>query len=291
MNQYPIFSVELSERLEQEPLGSKEKFWVERTDGLWLFKFARPGTGEDWAEKLAAEYAHVLKIEAPRIELAAYDGKRGCLCKSFIDEKQGEALIHGNEVLSGNIAGYDSTKLYSQSSHTVANILHAVQGVFSEPQEFETASQTLATYLVLDALIGNTDRHHENWGLKRTPRGTLVAPSFDHASSLGRENSTERCQQILDGRNLDGYLKRGRGGIYLKESDKHGASPLNLVVSVAKHYPDYFKGWRSKLEQLSDEHVRDLTYRIPENLASSVAKNFAISMVITARNTLMQELV
>jgi hypothetical protein len=63
MNQYPIFSVEPSERLEQEPLGSKEKFWVERTDGLWLFKFARPGTGEDWAEKLAAECAHVLEIE------------------------------------------------------------------------------------------------------------------------------------------------------------------------------------------------------------------------------------
>ncbi len=72
----------------------------------------------------------------------------------------------------------------------------------------------LASYLVLDALIGNTDRHHENWGflgqvlvnideVSEAARlvkqgGYDIAPSFDHASSLGRELPDEKRIDILD---------------------------------------------------------------------------------------------
>jgi len=48
-----------------------------------------------------------------------------------------------------------------------------------------SAWDVFAGYLVLDALIGNTDRHEQNWAviLSATPR--RLSPSFDHASSLG----------------------------------------------------------------------------------------------------------
>lgn len=40
-------------------------------------------------------------------------------------------------------------------------------------------------------MIGNVDRHHENWGiLRKRVDGEWygrLAPTFDHASSLGRE--------------------------------------------------------------------------------------------------------
>jgi hypothetical protein len=54
---------------------------------------------------------------------------------------------------------------------------------------------------MLDALIGNTDRHHENWGL--VLQGTSdhqdlrLAPTFDHASSLGRNETDERREARL----------------------------------------------------------------------------------------------
>ncbi len=47
--------------------------------------------------------------------------------------------------------------------------------------------------MVLDALIGNVDRHHENWGLVGHPETdqqgnrtflVYVAPTYDHASCL-----------------------------------------------------------------------------------------------------------
>ncbi|MEG3898961.1 MULTISPECIES: hypothetical protein [unclassified Microcoleus] len=48
---------------------------------------------------------------------------------------------------------------------------------------------------MLDAWIGNTDRHHENWGFvevraSKTPQVIAhLAPTYDYASSLGREHS------------------------------------------------------------------------------------------------------
>ena len=62
-------------------------------------------------------------------------------------------------------------------------------------------STLIADYMVLDALIGNTDRHHENWGILRTRVDgqweDKVAPSFDHASLLGRELQDVRREKLL----------------------------------------------------------------------------------------------
>lgn len=47
---------------------------------------------------------------------------------------------------------------------------------------------------MLDALVANLDRHHENWGIVVDPSGLLpteLAPTFDHASSLGDEGCAD----------------------------------------------------------------------------------------------------
>jgi len=74
---------------------------------------------------------------------------------------------------------------------------------------------------VLDAVIGNTDRHHENWGilLRRTKRRWMgmLAPTFDHASSLGRELRDEtrgKCRRRLLSENQVGaYSEKATGAI------------------------------------------------------------------------------
>ena len=74
---YPIYPISAQpEWIEQ--MGSKPKFWFRRPDDgqQWLFKFSREGTGEDWAEKIAAEIAGMLDISAPGVELAVFDGRR-----------------------------------------------------------------------------------------------------------------------------------------------------------------------------------------------------------------------
>jgi len=81
-----------------EGMGSKQKHWrSDRTGRRFLVKFAREGTGEHWAEKLAAEIAELLEIPHPPVEIGVLEGKDISLTLRFGgDERE---LIHGNELL------------------------------------------------------------------------------------------------------------------------------------------------------------------------------------------------
>lgn len=74
---FNIVNLPPSSRLDTEQLGSKPKFWVTLDGDRWLFKEARPNTGEDWAEKVAAELARSVVVIAAEVELAQFSGRRG----------------------------------------------------------------------------------------------------------------------------------------------------------------------------------------------------------------------
>ena len=80
---YSVIDIPQDAREDIEQLGSKPKFWVSIGASRWLFKEARANTGEDWAEKVAAELARTLDIDAAVVELATYMGRRGCISQNF----------------------------------------------------------------------------------------------------------------------------------------------------------------------------------------------------------------
>ncbi len=135
---YPILHVLPGDVVGDEQLGTKTKFWFERDGARWLFKEAREiiggmTSGEDWSEKVAAEIAVLLKVPAARVELAEYQGRPGCASKNFTSPSQ--QLMHGNEILAGQIEGYDRGKRFRQSGHTLENIIKAVRGMFPKEEE------------------------------------------------------------------------------------------------------------------------------------------------------------
>jgi len=60
---FPIITLGVGTSESSEPLGTKEKYWLPIGDELRLFKVGRPGTGENWAEKIAAELAELLGLD------------------------------------------------------------------------------------------------------------------------------------------------------------------------------------------------------------------------------------
>ena len=285
---YPIFEVRREWAREREDMGSKDKFWylhpnVEKE--LWLFKYPRPNTGEHWAEKIAAEIAAFLEIPHAPVELAVFENDKGTVTKSFAQMSQ--ALVHGNQMLAIAVHGYDPKQKFHQSSHTLTNIWQVLETVFGESELAEKAKCRLAEYLVLDAVIGNTDRHHENWGIilrwKKTKGDRvvdfLIAPSFDHASSLGRELQDTRRDWLLAEIGIGAYVEKGRGAIYWSENDRHGSSPLELVRRATRHYPGLFIPALTKLENLDMKYLDDLVNRMPGDWMSPSAQKFAIALM------------
>ena len=218
-----------------EGMGSKAKFWYLQpgdTESYWLFKYPRPGRGEHWAEKIAAEVAGLLEIPCARVELAVFQGERGSATESLVGHNR--VLIHGNEVLTRALSDYDSKERnFHLADHTLENIWTALDKTLENSEEAEDAKRQLAEYLVLDAVIGNTDRHSENWGTllceDADRRVEYLSPSYDHGSSLGRELMNERRERLLTDNRVGWYVERGRGQIHWDSVGSRGPSPLELI--------------------------------------------------------------
>ncbi len=279
---YRIVTVEGEWRTGSEAMGSKPKFWYRLVDedDRWLFKYPREGSGEHWAEKIAAETAGRLGVHHAGVKLAMFQGVRGSVTESFA--RRGRILIHGNEVLSRTTISYDREKRFGQSAHTLSNIFHTLEASFKTRNAAAIAKRQFAGYIVLDALIGNTDRHHENWGLlvKRTASGLcgFLAPTFDHASSLGRELSEEKRRRGLQDGTVGCYSEKGRGGVFWSDSGRYGPSPIGLMRRAAEVYPDLFRQPITRVREQRDA-LRDVVRRVPDDWMSESAKDFAVALM------------
>lgn len=283
LSPYPVLQVQPENLISDEALGSKTKFWFRQGGQHWLFKEARDNTGEGWAEKIAAEVAALMGISAATVELAEYEGRHGCASLMFVDSARGEVLYHGNEILAGQVLGYDPAKKFRQSDHTLENIRIAIYKLFPKPEVHHSVLTALAGYLVLDALVGNTDRHHENWGLLLSPKlegNTIagaelsVAPSFDHASSLGRELRDEKRLNIMRSAGVSAYVRKGKGAVFFAPEDAHGANPLRLVEFGANRLGEYFLPGLERLRRFTISDLDAVVDRVPDEHMSVAAKAF-----------------
>ncbi len=251
---------------------------------------ARQSSGEHWAEKIVAEVAELLGVPHARVELAELQGRVGSITENVVPEHF--ELIHGNEVLESAVSQQDTGELnFHLSDHTLANIWLALNQVF-EVGDATNAKRQFAQYLVLDAVVGNVDRHSENWGVLRGQGGTgfswSLALSYDHGSSLGRELSDEQRDRRLAGDRVGEYVERGRGGIFWSSADGRGSSPLQLVRLGAGLHPDLLHMAVSAVHSLDNASLCSVVDRVPDDLMTSHARSFAFEMMRYCREHILE---
>lgn len=268
---------------QEEPMGSKSKFWIDHPEfGRCLFKFARSNTGEDWAEKMTAELAGLLGLPHADYHLAVtWEGRAGVLSPNFVPE--GAILIHGNEVLTPLIPNYPTYATYGATQHTLTLVLSALHNNrvglppdWSVPQGIETATDLFIGYLLLDAWIGNGDRHHENWGFVQSPNQSqesdslYLAPTYDHASSLGRELTDEK--RLV--RSVAAYTEKCLSAFYRHVEDQKPLRTFDLFAEVAHHHPVAARVWLEYLEKILPEQIDFLVARFPKERFSEISAQF-----------------
>ena len=228
-----------------------------------------------------AEVASLLGIRHANVELAQFQDDRGTATESFA--RDGRELHHGNQILEASVCGYHPAGSFRQSSHTLENAWKAIDVAFTKPGAVRRAQRAMAEYVILDAVTGNTDRHHENWGILRRRTGSgwrqVMAPSFDHASSLGRELQDAARRRILTGDRIGVYSERARGAIYWTEDDPHAPGPLELVRRAVDRHPAVFEAALTKLDNLDDDSIGAVVGRVPEDWMSPAARAFAVALM------------
>ena len=281
---YPIVHLTTDSALGKEAMGTKTKEWCKHpTDTRnWLFKEPRTGTGEHWAEKITAELGALLGIPCAQVELATFDSVRGTITRNILAGGN-EAMVHGNELLAGYVIGYDANRVRGQQSHTWANICAAISARCGEERCKELLG-IFAGYLVFDAWIGNTDRHHQNWALiQRRAANNVVyemCPSFDHASSLGRELiDSKREAHLHDGLNKYRQHPKARGAIYWQEIDSQPLGCIELVRRAYEQMPEHFEPWLQRLKIIGAEPLQVALNNMDHNWISQPAKDFAFALL------------
>lgn len=302
---FQIYEVEATESQALEPMGSKAKFWFEHEDlGPCLFKEARPHTGEDWSEKVAAEIAGLLGLPHAKYELAVCEGARGVITPRLTAND--EELVHGNELLIEIDPAYELKSVeYRTPAHTVGSVVRALREAAGGaelpkgaelPGEVTDAVGVLAGYLLLDALIGNTDRHHENWALIRAPEkaGTpryKVAPTFDHASSLGRNEPLERVEERLTtndrGFTVEAYAAKARSALFSSADDSAPLAPLDAFGEITRFSNPAARAWCQRLDRVTHETLQGILDRVPEDRMPESVKQFVVRMVMFNRQQLI----
>lgn len=273
-----------------EQLGTKPKFWFRDTqDNRWLYKEGRPGTGEDWSEKAASELCALLELPHVDYELAIWKNRRGVVCRSMVP-KSGR-LIHGNELLARVVPEYPQTKFFHVRQHTVKRVLAVLRRFhIGLPLNWdglagvETAQDVFIGYLMLDAWIANQDRHHENWGIVATANKTIhLAPSFDHASSLGRNETDEQRQERMDtkdqGRSIAHYVKRARSAFYHDARSPKTLLTVDAFSEAGKTRPLAADAWLERLKRVTSSDIQQIFDKIPEERITPVASKFAQRML------------
>ena len=297
---FNVFAVDEWQAYAEEQMGTKRKIWFRSPDGgMYLFKYPRPNSGEAWAEKVAAEIAEAIHIPHAEVELAMFQGEQGTICKSFMTDPASD-LFHGNQLLSIMHPGYDSKRNAGQVDHTYQRIMRIISALdTSAPHPCLTSDGVtcFAGYLTLDALIGNSDRHHENWALMlsfaREADGPMLvasstlAPSFDHASCLGRELSDDQRRGLLaDAQRLQYYFGRCRSRVYWDGEEQRQLHPIELVRRGYTESPELFEPWLDISVTMDDNTVYSLLDSLPSDWMSDEAREFAAALVRLNRSAL-----
>jgi hypothetical protein len=286
---FPVVTVADAAAWLTEPLGSKRKFWFQHESSVpYLFKEARSGTGEDWSEKVACELCRLLGLPHVHYDLAIWKHSRGVVCPTCVpDDGQ---LVHGNELFAQLLPEYPRQQSRGVSQHALEYVFAILQNVgiympigWTPFPGIDAAIDVFVGYLMLDAWIGNTDRHHENWALVVRPRGTHLAPSYDHAASLGaHETDANRHDRLTTrdrGRSMQHYVARARSAFYASPTDTRPISTLSAFREAGIRRPRAAQAWIARLERLSSQDIEAIFAAVPADRISTVAKDFAIKVL------------
>lgn len=295
---YPVITVPDNAADLVEPLGTKFKFWFRNGQSVaCLFKQGRVGTGENWSEKVTSELCELLGIPHAQYDLAVWKHQRGVVSPSFVPH--GGLLVHANELLTKVVPIYPTTQFYGVRQYTLRLLLRLLMvGQFQVPNGWtcfpgvSTGVDVFVGYLMLDAWIANQDRHHENVSFVLTAeRSFHIAPTYDHASSLGRnetdENRRDRLTTRDKRRSIEHYVERAISALYASPTSTKPLTTFEAFKNAARTRPNAAKQWIQRLQGVSLQDTQSLFEMIPSDWITPTAIEFAQKMLDLNRTRIL----
>ncbi|MDE0561945.1 hypothetical protein OU792_18250, partial [Algoriphagus sp. NF] len=117
---------------------------------------------EFWSEIIAFEVGDLLKFNILPYHIAKREGVIGCISKSMITDK--EELVEGGKYLQAFDQQFKPEDTASRNRYDFQLIINSFRSF-----QLEAHLSKIVEMLIFDALIGNSDRHQENWAFITEP--------------------------------------------------------------------------------------------------------------------------
>jgi hypothetical protein len=214
----------------------------------YLFKLSSPRAPEQFFVEIFAYLLSMeMEISVPPA-FVAYNSKEnqaGALIEWFLAQsydpegkKFEQIYTPGGEYFQEHVANFDRKKGLQHNLETVSEIMENL----SKKSHYFLGNwkSWWAKTFVFDALIGNTDRHQDNWGIIE-PVGSL-SPVFDNGTSMGYEVRKEDFWRFDDFSYLEKYVAKGWHHMKWHLTDsvrlKHGEKHAEMLQKFIKSHPE-----------------------------------------------------
>lgn len=174
--------------------GAEKKFEIIIGGHRYIVKFQKNSevglTFSHVSEYLGSHIFQSIGIPVQETFLGTYDGKNVVVMKNFLEP--GDALVAFNGV--GESSLERDKELYQYTYEDITDMLR-------ENMKSTNVEETVKRFwdmFIVDALIGNFDRHGGNWGFIKRDNQYRIAPVYDNGLSLyPKLNTDEKLKDVL----------------------------------------------------------------------------------------------
>lgn len=236
----------------------------------YLFKKSKKSYPDQfWGEVIAYRIGCAIGVEVPPA-FAAWNSETG-ICAALIEwfyVDAEEVSVQAGDLLTRIQPNFDRKKGSTHNLRDAGVLMRAILGSRGIDRMGIHWRQWWANALFFDALIGNTDRHQDNWvlllalnGEKELPSRTRLGPYFDNGTSLGHERFADR----VAGWSSDSCIR------YVEKGTHHIRwtleEPLQGHFSLLERALDEWPETRKSCSEMADALTIDLLKHVLSDLA------------------------
>lgn len=218
-----------------EGSGRSEKIWLQDSISkrVGLFKFKKDiGTTDHISECIAYQLACLIDVPCAEFELGTYKGREGSMSYGITADK--ESLIEGINYILKIYPEYDMNNLKDRASDKVYSL-----EMIKESIENYIKFDDFLVIPIFDYLIGNTDRHQNNWAIIYDGIGMHLSPLYDNSSSLCaymKETDLKACLGNDKMKWLSVVETKSKSVIRIKSTDKKKPTHLQVLQYICENF-------------------------------------------------------
>ena len=176
-----IIKIDSSNIEREETEGSEDKMWITYNGELYLMKDSsfnkrrKQNSYAPYCEYIASHFIQNIGYNVHETLLAMYDNRVVVLCKNIFTD---ESIFEPFKGLHQSSAGTD----LADKEYTYDDVIYILNRITNGDNK--SLLNSFWNMFLIDAIIGNRDRHEGNWGFIRKDNRVRFTTLFDNGSLL-----------------------------------------------------------------------------------------------------------